>query len=76
MISRTKKTKRVFKRGLGIIDPRIWYTKEGIRNAVGLSTKAIRQMVASGLVKPRLKAGRNFYRGREIIRWIDSEDAA
>jgi hypothetical protein len=76
MKTRTSKGKRVYRPGLGEIDPRKRYTKEGLKNAVGLSTKSLRQMTASGLVKPRLKGGRNFYKGREVIRWIDSEDAA
>lgn len=72
MKTRKPKSKRVYRHGLGVIDPRLRYTKEGVRNAVGLSTAALREATASGIVKPVNVAGRNFYRGKELIAWIDS----
>lgn len=69
---RAPKRKRVYRTGLGVIFPHARYTKEGVRNAVGLGTAALRQAVASGIVTPLNKCGRNFYKGRELIRWIDS----
>lgn len=73
MKTRAPKRKRVYRTGLGVIFPRAVYTKEGVRNAVGLSTQALREAKESGIVKPFNKAGRNFYRGSESIKWIFSE---
>jgi len=54
----------------GSLDPRLTYTKRGLLKAIGLGEEALTEAVHSGKVRPRMIAGRNFYRGSEIEAWI------
>lgn len=56
---------------IGQLLPDALYTREGCWRYAGLGTDALREARQSGLVKPIRCGRRVYFRGAELIRWIE-----
>jgi excisionase family DNA binding protein len=70
---RERKRHRTRTEPRGYLDPRLTYTKRGLIKAIGIGHESLHEAVASGIVKPVMVGGKNFYRGSEIEAWIWSQ---
>lgn len=57
----------------GVISPLNWYTRQGLREAMGLGHQTLAEMRKSGLVHPVTVGSYRWYRGSEVIAWIESQ---
>ena len=63
-------------RVLGELCPNRLYTREGCMRFAGIGNDSLAQARQSGMVKP-LECGRRlYYRGSELIAWIEHQHAA
>lgn len=60
---------------LGRIDPLSLYTREGCMFYGGIGDKSLLEAKESGIVKPIYSGKRVYYRGKELIEWIESHNA-
>lgn len=68
---RTRTRKRA--KPTGILCPANWYTRQGLRDTMGLGHQMLAEMRASGMVKPIALGSYRWYRGSDVIRWIESQ---
>jgi len=59
-------------RCLGVLSPNNLYTKEGVMRAAGIGRKTLMEAKASGIVKAIPAGERVYFRGSELIAWIES----
>jgi hypothetical protein len=57
---------------LGMIDPHRRYTAKALLRHGGFGPERLAEMRASGIVKPVDLGNFRWYRGDEVIRWLDS----
>jgi len=57
---------------VGVIHPDSLYTTEGVLNFAGLGNDSLRLARSSGMVHPLKKGKRLYFKGSELIRWIES----
>jgi hypothetical protein len=65
------RTARKRRRALGVISPHLRYMASALTRR-GLGPERQAEMRASGLVKPIDIGNARWYRGNEVIAWIDS----
>lgn len=56
----------------GEVRPSSRYTLEGVMRAIGIGRIQLTEARQAGFVKPIHCGRRTYYRGKEIIAWIDS----
>lgn len=61
-------------RCLGILAPERLYTKEGCMKAAGIGRKTLLEAKRSGMVKAIAAGERVYFRGSELIAWIESHE--
>ena len=66
----TRERKRT--RCVGVIDPERLYTKEGCKRFAGIGRQVLLEAKRSGMVKAIQAGMRVYFRGSELIAWIES----
>ena len=66
------KTKRSRTPVYGMIDPSRLYTREGVRKAIGIGEQQLSDARRAGIVKAIPCGNFVYYRGADIIAWIES----
>jgi hypothetical protein len=59
----------------GILCPLNWYTRQGLREAMGMGHQTLAEMRDSGMVKPIAVGSFRWYRGSEVIEWMEAQAA-
>lgn len=60
---------------IGRVDPGCRYTVEGCMKFAGIGSSELREARNSGIVKPITVGRRRYYKGSQLIEWIDSHEA-
>lgn len=56
----------------GMVDPRCWYTEEGMLQATGIGRTQLIEARGNGFLKSKVVGRRLMYSGSEIIRYVES----
>lgn len=57
----------------GVLRPECLYTTRALLTEAGLGDEKVSEMRRSGVVKPISVGNFRWYRGREVIAWIESQ---
>lgn len=57
----------------GVIHPECIYTREALSKVAGFGSEKIMKLDTSGIVTPIFVAHRLFYKGKEIIQWMEQQ---
>ena len=60
----------------GMLDANRIYTREGVRKAIGIGEQQLSDARRAGIVKPIPCGNFVYYRGADIIAWIESHAEA